>query len=162
VLSLLLFVAVVAVAVRGQFFSGGSTFGPQDDRLSLRFTWRDGRLYTYLCPGYVTHFTLVGPSTTFAGVHCARGHSPDGTPIVSANMTQGHVWAAGLLFAIAPALWAHRRLRHLRRRPPGTCPECGYDLRATPDRCPECGHIAAAPTPRNPSHRRRLPASIHP
>jgi hypothetical protein len=27
-----------------------------------------------------------------------------------------------------------------RRRTPGTCPKCGYDLRATPDRCPECGH----------------------
>src|SRR5687767_11319876 len=29
--------------------------------------------------------------------------------------------------------------------PPGLCPRCGYDLRATPGRCPECGTPATTP-----------------
>jgi hypothetical protein len=51
-------------------------------------------------------------------------------------------WFLTLCSAILPALALRRRLR-VRRRPPGTCPGCGYDLRASPVRCPECGRPTA-------------------
>jgi hypothetical protein len=46
------------------------------------------------------------------------------------------LWLPGSVFAVLPALWLSKRLR---RRRPGLCPSCGYDMRATPHRCPECG-----------------------
>jgi hypothetical protein len=46
------------------------------------------------------------------------------------------MWLPAALFAALPAT---RLCRRLRRRMPGCCASCGYDLRATPDRCPECG-----------------------
>lgn len=51
------------------------------------------------------------------------------------------MWMLVLFFGMWPAIWLFRRRR---RRGPGYCPSCGYDLRATPQRCPECG--AQAPT----------------
>jgi hypothetical protein len=51
-------------------------------------------------------------------------------------------WLLALLLGMLPGVRLVQRLR--RRRLPGLCPSCGYDLRATPDRCPECGTAATA------------------
>jgi len=54
-------------------------------------------------------------------------------------------WTAPLWFIclIAAVLPAYRIARGRRPRyPAGSCPKCGYDLRATPNQCPECGYRA--------------------
>ena len=145
-LSLLLMLATTALAVRGQFFSGGRTFGPQNDRLTLRCSWRGGRVNAYHCPGYVTRYALSNQALDFAGVSVFHGPSPQGLPVVAVSLPQAHVWAAAGLFAAAPLWYVRLRLRD-RPRPPGTCVRCGYDLRATPGRCPECG-VSVAETSR--------------
>ena len=55
-------------------------------------------------------------------------------------------WALLVLAGLIPAVRVARFGRKLHRRtrlPAGSCPGCGYDLRATPDRCPECGRATS-------------------
>ena len=54
-----------------------------------------------------------------------------------------HYWLVALLTAVLPASAARGIINRWRRRAPGLCRRCGYDLRATPGRCPECGTEAA-------------------
>lgn len=54
-------------------------------------------------------------------------------------------WLIFLITAAVPAARLTARLRR-KRPPPGLCPKCRYDLRATPDRCPECGTVVAEPS----------------
>jgi hypothetical protein len=58
-------------------------------------------------------------------------------------------WSLGAATAAFPLGCTALRLRsrRRRRRTPGLCPTCGYDLRATPHRCPECGTATVTPHP---------------
>jgi hypothetical protein len=57
------------------------------------------------------------------------------------------IFVPWLLISIAtaalPCVWLLRRFTR-RKRMPGTCGHCGYDLRASPDRCPECGIVVSS------------------
>jgi hypothetical protein len=62
----------------------------------------------------------------------------EGTPTVGMTELVFPHWIVVLSGLIPSSLLILKRYRARRRRP-GNCPTCGYDLRATPDRCPECG-----------------------
>ena len=47
-----------------------------------------------------------------------------------------------IVFILPPLIWLLTLLR--RRRKPGCCPQCGYDLRGSKGSCPECGATITA------------------
>jgi hypothetical protein len=74
---------------------------------------------------------------------------PDGSSTVYARRFRFPLWLVAITTALLPASWLLSQLKHRRRRP-GLCPHCGYDLRATPGRCPECGTLPP-PAPSKPA-----------
>ena len=94
--------------------------------------WRRGPAYDYPGPAFSTR-----PLTS--SFHFAWETSP---ATVLRELIVPY-WAIALSAAAVPAIRLALRLRERRRRRPGFCPKCGYDLRATPGRCPECGTAAS-------------------
>jgi len=97
-----------------------------------------GFSYRSTAVGYGFSLSIMRPWwTSWTGFALARVRQPS----FSAWDFRVPFWLPLLLSAIAPLLWYRRRHRY----PPGTCQQCGYDLRASPNRCPECGAIWHAP-----------------
>jgi hypothetical protein len=59
-------------------------------------------------------------------------------------------WLPTTLAALWLLITLSRPWRFIRKSNSGSCPACGYDLRATPNRCPECGHVPNLPFAANP------------
>jgi hypothetical protein len=64
------------------------------------------------------------------------------------NVLDFPYWAAVLVLALPALLYL---TFWKRRKRPGYCAECGYDLRASPDHCPECGTPTPAPANTGPA-----------
>ena len=128
VLSLLLFVAVVALGVRSYFATEAVGFGRAVDSGAARTLSISGA-------GWARHGILAASRTD-------RGR---GGRVSVARSLHVPYWVIVPLLAAGPALRLWGVTRRARRNRRSKCGSCGYDLRATPDRCPECG--AAAPHP---------------
>jgi hypothetical protein len=136
VLSLLLCVATVVLWVR-------TAVGPQVDLFTTITATRSYGLGTEhggRIIGFLQQERPTYRADDPADVQIGRG-SFRYLRITSRGMRRWNLvlplWCLAGVAAAMPAVRLARRWR--RRRPPGLCVTCGYDLRDTPDRCPECG-----------------------
>jgi hypothetical protein len=88
-------------------------------------------------PGRITRWGKYG----FGYFTAAGGPFPESPMMVAPRIgaITAPFWGLVAATAVLPLAKFAGLLRRRRRRIPGTCRKCGYDLRATPNRCPECG-----------------------
>jgi hypothetical protein len=135
--------------------SVGRTLGVSRGRLVLRSEWAKRPMaldantraiqMTWSrtdAPGFARSRTTWVPETV-------AGARLPGTFGVAQETRLSLAWP--LVVSVGCCAWTFARLRRHWRLPPGRCPACGYDLRATPQeggallsRCPECGAVPAA------------------
>jgi predicted RNA-binding Zn-ribbon protein involved in translation (DUF1610 family) len=85
---------------------------------------------------------------TFGVLH--QGEIPVGSDIETAWAVMLPHWFVALTLSLPPSLWLRRRIGDSRRRAPGRCTSCGYNLTANQSGvCPECG----TPTKTAPAKR---------
>jgi hypothetical protein len=161
VLSLLLCVLAIVAWARGYRRLDSVTLG----RRHLLSSWLGGLHYYALDRGQMEAFSLssmalppglrwdggqyVGsPRHEFHGFIIVPsgqmrliGGGIVGPPLPSYTAVRVPAWAAVAAMLVLPCVRLGRRQWAGRRRCPGHCPTCGYDLRATPERCPECGTV---------------------
>jgi hypothetical protein len=152
-LSLLLFAAVVATWVRSYWVAdvmawegNGWVIGTGSGSGELAVAWlvsNSGGSIAGVQRGYhaepPAHFRDSStPEWSVLGLRYYRQSAPAMT-YYQVRLPLWWIVAAVVLFGTSTAL----AIRRGRKRPPGLCSRCGYDLRATPGRCPECGAVPA-------------------